>query len=247
MRKMCLGSALLLTLCNVIFRVMREQESDQKLLQKLLSDRKDLFSSLRRSIRSVSVLRAMERVPREAFVPTNERPNSYLDLPLAIGEGQTISQPYIVALITDALRLQPADRVLEVGAGSGYQAAVLAELVPDGKVVAVELVRSLAQRARDTLDDLDYKNIVIEDATETLGCPSRGPYDAIVVSAAAPALSPALIAQLAVGGRMLVPVGDRDKQELVCVLRTGEGISLRMLGPCRFVPLIGQGAFPDSS
>ena len=247
MRKMCLGPALLLRLCNVIFRVMREQESDQKLLLKLLSDRKDLFSSLRRSIRSVSVLRAMERVPREAFVPTNERPNSYLDLPLAIGEGQTISQPYIVALITDALRLQPADRVLEVGAGSGYQAAVLAELVPDGKVVAVELVRSLAQRARDTLDDLDYKNIVIEDATDTLGCPWRGPYDAIVVSAAAPTLSPALIAQLAVGGRMLVPVGDRDKQQLVCVLRTGEGISLRMLGPCRFVPLIGQGAFPDSS
>jgi len=246
MRKMCLGSALLLTLCNVIFRVMREQESDQKLLQKLLSDRKELFSSLRRSIRSVSVLRAMERVPREAFVPPRERPNSYLDLPLAIGEGQTISQPYIVALITEALRLQPADRVLEVGAGSGYQAAVLAELVPDGKVVAVELVRSLAQRARDTLDDLDYKNIVVEDSSDTLGCPWRGPYDAIVVSAAAPSLSPALIAQLAVGGRMLVPVGDRDKQELVCVLRTGEGISLRMLGPCRFVPLIGQGAFPDS-
>jgi protein-L-isoaspartate(D-aspartate) O-methyltransferase len=186
----------------------------------------------------------MERVPREAFVPTSEHLNAYLDVPLAIGEGQTISQPYIVALITEALRLQPAERVLEVGGGSGYQAAVLAELAPDGKVVTVELVRSLAQRARDTLADLGYENIIVEDATETLGCPSRGPYDAIVVSAAAPALSPTLIAQLAVGGRMVVPVGNRDQQELVCVLRTGEGISLRMLGPCRFVPLIGREAFP---
>ena len=243
---MCLESVLLLTLCNVIFEVMPEQKSDQKLQQKLLADRKELFSSLRRSIRSASVLRAMERVPREAFVPTGERHNSYLDLPLTIGEGQTISQPYIVALITEALCLQLADRVLEVGAGSGYQAAVLAELVPDGNVVAVELVRSLAQRARDTLDDLDYKNIVVEDASESLGCSWRGPYDAIVVSAAAPTLSPTLTAQLAVGGRMVVPVGDRDKQELVCVLRTGEGISLRMLGPCRFVPLIGREAFPAS-
>ena len=243
---MCLESALLLTLCNVIFEVMPEQKSGQKLQQKLLADRKELFSSLRRSIRSASVLRAMERVPREAFVPTGERHNSYLDIPLTIGEGQTISQPYIVALITEALRLQLADRVLEVGAGSGYQAAVLAELVPDGNVVAVELVRSLAQRARDTLDDLDYKNIVVEDASESLGCSWRGPYDAIVVSAAAPTLSPTLTAQLAVGGRMVVPTGDRGKQELVCVLRTGEGISLRMLGPCRFVPLIGREAFPAS-
>jgi protein-L-isoaspartate(D-aspartate) O-methyltransferase len=225
---------------------MRKQESNQKLQGKLLSDRKELFSSLRRGIRSGPVLRAMERVPREAFVPTSERPMAYLDLPLAIGEGQTISQPYIVALITEALCLQPADRVLEVGAGSGYQAAVLAELVPDGKVVTVELVRSLAQRARETLDDLDYKNIVVEEASDALGCTWRGPYDAIVVSAAAPTLPPTLIAQLAVGGRMVVPVGNRDQQELVCVLRTGEDVSLRMLGPCRFVPLIGQGAFPDS-
>ena len=221
---------------------MREQESDKK----LLSDRRELFISLRRSIRSNSVLKAMERVPREAFVPACERSRAYRDIPLPIGEGQTISQPHIVALITEALRLQPADRVLEVGAGSGYQAAVLAELVPEGKVVTVELVRSLSERARDTLEDLEYKNVIVEDATEELGCPWRGPYDAIVVSAAAPSLAPRLIAQLAVGGRMIVPVGNRDQQELVCVLRTGEGISLRMLGPCRFVPLIGREAFPTS-
>ncbi len=214
--------------------------------KKLNSDRKELFSNLRRGIRSKSVLRAMQRVPREVFVPIDERHRAYLDMPLAIGGGQTISQPYIVALITEALRLQPADKVLEVGAGSGYQAAVLAELVPDGKVVTVEVVRRLAQRARETLCELGYENIVVENASEALGCPGRGPYDAIVVSAAAPCLPPNLIAQLAVGGRMVVPVGNREQQELVFVLRTGEGISLRMLGPCRFVPLIGREAFPTS-
>lgn len=214
--------------------------------KKLQSDRRALFISLRRSIRSQAVLKAMERVPRELFVPIAERSKAYMDIALAIGEGQTISQPYIVALITEALRLQPTDRVLEVGAGSGYQAAVLAELVPDSKIVTVELVRSLAQRARETLDRNGYMNVIVEDATEILGCPERGPYEAIVVSAAVPSLSPSLIAQLTVGGRMVVPVGDRDQQELICVLRTGEGVSLRMLGPCRFVPLLGREAFPTS-
>ncbi len=220
--------------------------SQRELEKKLSMDRDELFSSLRRKIRSKSVLRAMQRVPREVFVPIDERHLSYLDMPRPIGEGQTISQPYIVALITEALRLQPGDRVLEVGAGSGYQAAVLAELVPRGKVVTVEVVRRLAQRARETLFDLGYNNIVVEDASENLGCPERGPYDAIVVSAAAPSLPQTLLSQLAVGGRMVVPVGDRDQQELVCALRTGEGISLRMLGPCRFVPLIGHEAFPPT-
>ena len=209
--------------------------------------RRELFVSLRRSIRSQAVLKAMERVPRELFVPTSERLNAYMNVALAIGEGQTISQPYIVALITEALRLQPTDRVLEVGAGSGYQAAVLAELVPDGNVVTVELILSLARRARGILDDLGYKNVVVEDATEILGFPGGGQYDAIVVSAAAPRLPRSLTAQLAVGGRMVVPVGDRDRQELICVLRTGEGVSFRMLGPCRFVPLLGREAFPSSS
>ncbi|CUV02684.1 Protein-L-isoaspartate O-methyltransferase [hydrothermal vent metagenome] len=212
--------------------------------KKLLSDRKALFSSLRRKIRSVPVVRAMERVPREEFVSARDRPRAYRDEPLSIGEDQTISQPYIVALITEALRLQPTDWVLELGTGSGYQAAVLAELVPDGNVVTVELVPSLAQQARETLAGLGYGNIVVEESTGSLGCPRLGPYDAIVVSAAAPTLSPTLLSQLALGGRLVVPVGSRDQQELVCALRTGEGISLRMLGPCRFVPLIGHDAFP---
>ena len=214
--------------------------------KKLLSDRKALFSSLRRKIRSVPVVRAMERVPREEFVSARDRPRAYRDEPLSIGEDQTISQPYIVALITEALRLQPTDWVLELGTGSGYQAAVLAELVPDGNVVTVELVPSLAQQARETLAGLGYGNIVVEESTGSLGCPRLGPYDAIVVSAAAPTLSPTLLSQLALGGRLVVPVGSRDQQELVCALRTSEGISLRMLGPCRFVPLIGHDAFPAS-
>ena len=222
---------------------MLDHDSDKK----LLSDRKALFSSLRRKIRSVPVVRAMERVPREEFVSVWERPRAYRDEPLSIGEGQTISQPYIVARITEALRLQPTDRVLELGAGSGYQAAVLAELVPGGNVLTVELVPSLAQQARETLAGLGYRNIVVEESTGSLGCPRLGPYDAIVVSAAAPTLSPPLLSQLALGGRLVVPVGSRDQQELVCALRTGEGISLRMLGPCRFVPLIGHDAFSASS
>lgn len=219
---------------------------ERELEKKLSADRKKLFASLRRSIRSKSVLRAMQRVPRDVFVPFDDRHLAYLNIPLPIGEGQTISQPYIVALITEALRLQPTDKVLEVGAGSGYQAAVLAELVPEGKVVTVEVVRHLAQQARETLCDLGYRNIFVEDSSETLGCAWRGPYDAIVVSAAAPCLPASLISQLGVGGRMVVPVGNREQQELACVLRTGEGISLRMLGPCRFVPLIGREAFPSS-
>ena len=214
--------------------------------KKLLSDRKALFSSLRRKIRSIPVVRAMERVPREEFVSARDRPRAYRDEPLSIGEDQTISQPYIVALITEALRLQPTDWVLELGTGSGYQAAVLAELVPDGNVVTVELVPSLAQQARETLAGLGYGNIVVEESTGSLGCPRLGPYDAIVVSAAAPTLSPTLLSQLALGGRLVVPVGSRDQQELVCALCTSEGISLRMLGPCRFVPLIGHDAFPAS-
>lgn len=222
---------------------MAQQEPGNK----LHSGRRELFISLRRSIRSQAVLKAMERVPRELFVPASERLNAYMDVALAIGEEQTISQPFIVGLITEALRLQPTDRVLEVGAGSGYQAAVLAELVPDGSVITVELILSLAQRARETLGDLGYENVVVEDATEILGFPGGGQYDAIVVSAAAPSLPRSLAAQLAVGGRMVVPVGDRDRQELICVLRTGEGVSFRMLGPCCFVPLLGCEGFPSSS
>ena len=164
---------------------------------KLAKERKKLLGGLSRAIRSKRVLQAMERVPREQFVPPEHRDMAYLDVALTIGEGQTISQPYIVAMMTESLRLQSRDRVLEVGTGSGYQAAILAELIPESYLVTVELVPILRERARRVLSGLGYANIVVEPAGETLGCPERGPYDAIVVTAAAPSLPPSLLEQLA--------------------------------------------------
>lgn len=205
--------------------------------------RKRLFSSLRPSVRCDSVIRAMEQVPRERFVPPESRHMAYLDLALSIGEGQTISQPYIVALMSSALALQGHENVLEVGTGSGYQAAVLSLLVPRGRVVTVELIPVLGKRAREELSDLDYSNVSVEQAGSVLGWPSRAPYDAIIVAAASPKLPESLVSQLAVGGRLVIPVGTLEEQELVQALRTDEGISVSMLGHCRFVPLIGREAF----
>ena len=210
----------------------------------LSRSKKRLFSSLKRKIRSESVIEAMERVPRERFVPPDDRHTAYCDIPLAIGESQTISQPYIVALMVESLALQRHETVLEIGTGSGYQAALLSLLVPRGRVVTTELVQVLARRAERLLDELGYSNVTVVDAGPVLGCPAEGPFDAIIVSAASPTLPESLISQLALGGRLIVPVGTLDQQELVHVLRTDEGLSVRMLGPCRFVPLIGREAFP---
>ncbi len=211
----------------------------------LAKSRKDLSSSLRRKIRAESVIQAMERVPRERFVPPEHRHMAYLDLPLGIGEGQTISQPYIVALMVAALGLQSHEKVLEVGAGSGYQAAVLSLLVPQGQVCTVELVPPLAQRADKLLRELGYNNVRVELAGPTLGCLNHGPFDAIIVAAASPKLPEFLVSQLAVGGRLVIPVGTLEQQELVHAVRTDEGLSVSMMGPCRFVPLIGREAFPQ--
>ena len=205
--------------------------------------RKRLFSSLRRNVRCDSVVRAMEQVPRERFVPPESCHMAYLDLALSIGEGQTISQPYIVALMISALALQGHENVLEVGTGSGYQAAVLSLLVPRGRVVTVELIPVLAQQARELLGDLGCRNVSVEQAGSVLGCPGRAPYDAIIVAAASPKLPESLMSQLAVGGRLVIPVGTLKEQELVQAMRTDEGISVSMLGHCRFVPLIGREAF----
>lgn len=198
---------------------------------------------LARRINSPETLRAMAAVPRERFVPPEHYGLAYLDLPLPIGEGQTISQPTMVAEMTAALRLSPRDKVLEVGAGSGYQAAVLAHLAADGMVVTVERSPSLAERAEATLRELDYRNIAVEMAGPLPGCPERGPYDAILVAAAAPSIPPSLLAQLRVGGRMTLPVGPLEGQELLLVLKTGEGVSISALGRCRFVPLLGAEGF----
>ena len=210
----------------------------------LKSAKKSLFKKLARAVDSKSVIEAMERVPRERFVLPESRDMAYEDIALAIGEGQTISQPYIVALMTEALGLIGTETVLEVGTGSGYQAAVLSLLVPGGKVVTVELIPSLARRAESILVELGYDNVEVNEAGPALGCPSKGPFDAVIVAAAAPKLPESLIDQLAVGGRLVAPVGTRESQQLIQALRTGEGVSIRALGPCRFVPLIGEEAFP---
>ena len=204
-----------------------------------------LMAQLARRIRSPETLRAMAAVPRERFVPPEYHSLAYMDIPLAIGEGQTISQPTMVAEMTAALRLSPRDKTLEVGTGSGYQSAVLAEVSPDGMVVTVERLPALAARAEATLLELDYRNIVVELSGPVPGCPERGPYDAILVAAAAPSIPPSLLAQLRLGGRMTLPVGPREQQELLLVLKTGEGVSISALGPCRFVPLLGDEGFEE--
>lgn len=207
--------------------------------------KRELFRKLLRNISSETVIRAMEQVPRERFVPQDSRHMAYLDLPLSIGEGQTISQPYIVAMMTEAMELSGGDRVLEIGTGSGYQTAILSALTPRGRVVTMERVPALMQQARQRLQELGYRNVEVQLADSSLGCPSKGPYDAIIVTAAAPRLPESLISQLAIGGRLVIPVGTLSQQELVQARRTDEGLSLRVLGPCRFVPLLGAEAFPQ--
>ena len=190
------------------------------------------------------VLRAMREVPREQFVPEPQRRYAHEDAALSIGSGQTISQPLIVGLMTEALALEGYERVLEVGTGSGYQAAVLARLAVD--VVTVERVDALRERAQETLRRLGVDNVRCLAAGATLGAPDEGPYDAIIVTAAAPEVPPVLLDQLRAGGRMVVPAGSRWQQELVVVTRRAGGDEQRSITPCRFVPLVGEGAFPDA-
>ncbi len=199
--------------------------------------RRLLFRRIRSEIRDSRVIEAMERVPREAFVPEDARHLAYDDHPLPIGEGQTISQPFIVALMLEALDLRRSDRVLEVGTGSGYQAALLGELVRE--VVTVERIDSLARDARERLLSLGYANVAVEMAGDRLGWPAGAPYDAIVVAAASPMLPRPLREQLGVGGRMIIPVGSPSSQDLMKVTRTADSYSVRTMGACRFVPLIG--------
>ncbi len=213
---------------------------------KLKDAKRKLFRKLKLEIGDERVMKAMERVPRELFVPPAHRHLAYEDIPLPIGEGQTISQPFIVALMTSVLRLSSSEWVLEVGTGSGYQAAVLSHLVTEGRVVTVERVPALAHNAEDVLRSLGYSNVEVLTAGPTLGCPEKAPYDAIIVTAASPKLPQGLIDQLAVGGRMVIPIGTLEDQELVLAIRTSEGVSVSYMGLCRFEPLIGQEAWPKS-
>ncbi len=198
----------------------------------------------RRGIADPRVLSAMERVPRHEFVPDVHRARAYEDSPLPIGEGQTISQPYIVAAMTAALHLTGPERVLEVGAGSGYQAAILSLLAAE--VYTIERSAPLAHSASERVARLGYPNVHVHCGDGTLGLPEFAPFDAILVGASAPAIPAPLAAQLAQGGRMIIPIGDTDSQELRLLERIGEGFEIRTLDPCRFVPLVGRYGWRES-
>ena len=205
--------------------------------------REEMLALLRRNVDDARVIEAIASTPREAFVTAALRADAYADRALPIGEGQTISQPLMVALMLQALELRPDDRVLEVGTGSGYVAALLSKLARE--VITVERVPALADRAAATLRSLARDNVAVHRAGEQLGRREDAPYDAILVSAAAPHVPRTLIDQLAPGGRLVIPIGPRRGQELVRVRATAHGLELARLGPCAFVPLIGDQAWPD--
>lgn len=191
-----------------------------------------------RDIQSQRVLDAMQSVPRHLFVPSEQIFAAYADEPLPIGCGQTISQPFMVAAMADALSLATDDRVLEIGGGSGYQAAVLSLLVRE--VISVEAQPELTASARERLTRLGYSNVRIEQADGSLGWPSGAPYDAILVTAAAPAVPPPLIEQLGRRGRLVIPVGPPEHQNLLRLVKGERGVSHQPLYACRFVPLLGR-------
>jgi len=205
--------------------------------------RASLIEHLSIEIRDERVLAAMARVPRERFLPPEEQYLAYEDRPLPIGFDQTISQPFIIALMTEALELTGNEKVLEVGTGSGYQAAILAELAQ--LVITTERLLTLAESARRVLDSLGYTNIVVNLAEETLGWQREAPYDAIIVTAGAPRVPADLLAQLAIGGRLVIPVGSRYVQELYKITKRRTKELVENLGGCRFVSLIGKDAWEE--
>jgi protein-L-isoaspartate(D-aspartate) O-methyltransferase len=198
-----------------------------------------------RDIRDARVLNAMRKVPRHQFVPRESRQHAYADAPLPIGHSQTISQPYIVALMTQLLELEPSDRVLEIGTGSGYQAAILAEL--SEVVYTLERLAPLAERAKDVLSHLGYENVVVLVGDGSLGLPEHAPYDGIIVTAAAPKAPAALQDQLGEGGRLVVPVGGREGQMLERWTRQGGRVGVERMVPVAFVPLLGDQGWREAS
>lgn len=205
------------------YATLRERMVDEQLLP--------------RGITNPAVLAAFRKVPREEFVLAYARASAYVDAPLSIGYGQTISQPYTIALMTELLNLRGTDRVLEIGAGSGYQAAILAELASE--VFAVELLPELAVAARTRLQALGYENITVVAGDGRLGLPDRSPFDKIIITAAAAEVPSALIDQLAVGGCLVAPVGGSDLQEMTCLTKEVSGqVKRETFGFFRFVPLV---------
>jgi len=202
-----------------------------------------LMQQLAHEIRDRRVLDVMSRVPRELFVPPSSQQAAYENIPLPIEMGQTISQPFIVALMTEAMELTGKEKVLEVGTGSGYQTAILCELA--NRVVSIERHQKLLDRAKDVLTLLGFTNVELYLAEKALGWPKGAPYDAIIVTAGAPSVPQELVDQLTVGGRLVIPVGSRFEQDLMKVVKLKVGLASTNLGACRFVPLIGEGAWGE--
>ena len=194
-----------------------------------------------RGVSDPRVLEAMRKVERHRFVPEAHRGEAHGDYPLPIGHGQTISQPYIVALMTELARIRPGDRVLEIGTGSGYQAAILATLARE--VYSIEIVGPLARESAERLARLGYRNVTVRAGDGYRGWPEKAPFDAIVVTAAPPRIPEPLLEQLAVGGRLVAPVGEHE-QDLVLVEKTEQGLRQRRVAPVRFVPMTGEAQKP---
>ena len=209
------------------------------------SARSRMVRYLRHDIADEHVLHAMGHIPRERFVPSAYQHEAYENKPIPIGLEQTISQPLIVAMMTEALELRGSERVLEIGTGSGYQAAILAELA--SSVITVERHPELIEKARKVLQELGYDNIEIHTTGRTLGWGIKAPYDAIVVTAGAPQVPLALLDQLEIGGRLVIPVGSRFDQDLLKIIKREKRILTFNLGPCRFVPLVGEEAWLEQN
>jgi protein-L-isoaspartate(D-aspartate) O-methyltransferase len=192
----------------------------------------------KRGVRQPEVLRAMEGVPRHSFVPPDRRDQAYGDAPLPIGWGQTISQPYIVALMTELLELDRGDKVLEIGTGSGYHAAILSRVA--GEVFSIEIIDELGHQAEQTLGGLGYDNVHVRIGDGYKGWPEEAPFDAIILTAAPPRIPQPLLDQLRVGGRMVVPEGGSFVQDLLLITKTPNGIEKRPVTPVRFVPMTGE-------
>ena len=198
----------------------------------------------RRQVKAPNVLRAMEEVPRHRFVPDHQRSSAYVDSPVPIGDGQTISQPYVVALMTELLELDDDSKVLEIGTGSGYQAAVLSRIAKE--VYSIEIRESLGEQARALLQDLGYDNVEVRIGDGYQGWPDHAPFDGIIVTAAPERIPQPLVDQLKLGGKMVIPVG-RFLQELLVITKTEHGIQTREVAGVRFVPMIGEVEKPPPS